>query len=251
MRILHSGRINGTCEPPNVFPICPLSVHTLAHSFARTKNITHLFSSDSALFAKNTRGGAGAAVVFLTKNFKTVGIALDSGHLLNTQTIAGSPIITSSLLASSSLTSGNRKLRLDFVTSLPHYLVTSIERRNRVALLTPPMPVVHRNVQVTLAARRLDANHQRFGVRASGKPRVVHMNFRRKHFEVESLIVQQRYRISDDHVRQLANCFFHQLITVFNFHPCMLPRHLNRHFRPEMQHILHSILSVASDASRG
>src|SRR2546421_2367325 len=33
-----------------------LSFHTLAHSFALTKNSTLLFSSDSALFAQNNRG---------------------------------------------------------------------------------------------------------------------------------------------------------------------------------------------------
>jgi hypothetical protein len=36
-----------------------LSFHTLAHSFALTQNTTLLFSSDSALFAQNTRGGRG------------------------------------------------------------------------------------------------------------------------------------------------------------------------------------------------
>src|ERR1700687_897872 len=33
-----------------------LRIHTLAHSFALTKNSTPLFSIDSALFTKNTRG---------------------------------------------------------------------------------------------------------------------------------------------------------------------------------------------------
>lgn len=40
----------------NVFPSYPLSVHTLAHSFARTKYSTLLFSIVSALFAKNHPG---------------------------------------------------------------------------------------------------------------------------------------------------------------------------------------------------
>src|SRR6266699_15205 len=42
--------------PPIPLSCYPLSFHTLAHSFALTKNSTLLFSSDSALFAKNRRG---------------------------------------------------------------------------------------------------------------------------------------------------------------------------------------------------
>src|SRR6266581_163172 len=38
------------------FPSYPLSFHTLPHSFALTKNSTPLFSCNSELFAKNTRG---------------------------------------------------------------------------------------------------------------------------------------------------------------------------------------------------
>src|SRR6266850_8179955 len=87
--------------------------------------------------------------------------------------------------------------------------VSSIQRRNRTPLIPPPMQIVHRNVQVNFAARRLDADHQRFRVRASAEPFVIHVDFRRKHFEVKPLVVQQRHRISDDHVRQLANRFSH------------------------------------------
>jgi uncharacterized protein len=49
----------------NVFSTYPLSFHILAHSFAPTKITTLFFSSDSALFAKNTRGwGAPSAPKF-------------------------------------------------------------------------------------------------------------------------------------------------------------------------------------------
>ena len=41
---------------PDVFQNYPLSFQTLAHSFARSKNSTPFFSSDSALFAKNHPG---------------------------------------------------------------------------------------------------------------------------------------------------------------------------------------------------
>jgi hypothetical protein len=56
---------NGGCIPPNSawnpparspahYPLC---IHLLAHSFALIKNSSLFFSSDSALFHKNTRGG--------------------------------------------------------------------------------------------------------------------------------------------------------------------------------------------------
>src|SRR5712664_375625 len=41
----------------DVFPSDLLSFHILAHSCAHTKNSSLLFSTASALFAKNTRGG--------------------------------------------------------------------------------------------------------------------------------------------------------------------------------------------------
>ena len=40
----------------STFPTYPLSFHSVPHSFALTKTSTRLFSSDSALFAKNARG---------------------------------------------------------------------------------------------------------------------------------------------------------------------------------------------------
>src|SRR6266849_1556081 len=43
-----------TCQR---FFIYPLSFHSIPHSFALIKNTTLLFSSDSALFAQNNRGG--------------------------------------------------------------------------------------------------------------------------------------------------------------------------------------------------
>src|SRR5260370_10874858 len=69
----HSGthlasRVLGTLQPSKRstcqrFFIYPHSFHTLAHSFARSKNSTLLFSGDCALFAKNHPGwGAPAAL---------------------------------------------------------------------------------------------------------------------------------------------------------------------------------------------
>jgi hypothetical protein len=45
-----------TFGPSDVFPTYPLSFQILAHSFALSKNSTLLFSSASALFAKNDPG---------------------------------------------------------------------------------------------------------------------------------------------------------------------------------------------------
>src|ERR1700693_5419145 len=64
-------------------------------------------------------------------------------------------------------------------------LSSSVQRRNRVPLIPPPTQIVHCNVQVNFAARRLDADHQRFRLRASAEPLVTHVDFRRKHFEVK------------------------------------------------------------------
>src|SRR5258708_32886791 len=47
----------------------------------------------------------------------------------------------------------------------------SVERRGSVALFAATMQVVHGDVQVSLSARRLDADHQRFRVRAARQPR--------------------------------------------------------------------------------
>src|SRR5229473_415735 len=54
------------CLCPTPYPLSPFFSNTCAlfcislHFFALTKNSTHFFSSDSALFAENTRGGGGA-----------------------------------------------------------------------------------------------------------------------------------------------------------------------------------------------
>jgi len=46
-----------TCNCVNMFPSYPLCIDTLANSFALAQTSTLLFSSNSALFAQNTRGG--------------------------------------------------------------------------------------------------------------------------------------------------------------------------------------------------
>src|SRR6267143_2043703 len=133
------------------------------------------------------------------------------------------------------------------ITSLSHYFVTSVQSRNRVPLLPPPMQIVHRNVQVNVAARRLDADHHCFRLGAADQPRFVHVNFRRKHFEMKSLIVQQRHGIPDDHVRHLANRLPDHLLARLNFRPRELARHLYRHFRREVEN--HAPLDVSLDGN--
>ena len=63
-----STSFSSTFQPSNLpafqcFSAYPLSFHTLAHSFASTKNSTPLFSSDSTLFPKNTGGGGTPAAI--------------------------------------------------------------------------------------------------------------------------------------------------------------------------------------------
>src|SRR6267143_4716943 len=121
----------------------------------------------------------------------------------------------------------------------------SVQRGNRVAPLPPPVQIVHGDVQVHVAARRLDANHQRFGVRAAAQPRFVHVNFRRKHFEVKSLVVQQRHGISDDHVRHFANGFTHHLLARFHFRARQQTGHLHGHFGRQVEN--HAAFNVSLD----
>jgi len=49
----------GRSDVPTCFPTYPLSFQTIANSFARRKNSTLFFSSDSELFAKNHPGWGG------------------------------------------------------------------------------------------------------------------------------------------------------------------------------------------------
>src|SRR6266852_6203319 len=114
-------------------------------------------------YKKPGGGGRGVAVPFLKKNFKCLGIATDSRHFSTDQMNEGSlAVTTTSALTSYSLTTENCKL-----TTL------SVQRRNRAALLPPPVQVVHRYVQVHAPTRRLDANHQRFRLGAAAQPRFV------------------------------------------------------------------------------
>src|SRR5258708_1584730 len=126
--------------------------------------------------------------------------------------------------------------------------IRSVERRGSVALFAATMQVVHGNVQVNFSAGRLDANHQSFRVRAARQPCFVHVDFRRKHFKMKSLVVQQRHRIADDHVGHLTNRFFHHLLSGFDFRACKLAGHFHRHFLREIEN--HASFNIALDGDQ-
>src|SRR5260370_36906271 len=147
--------------------------------------------------------GGGAAVEFLKQNFKCMETPTDSKRLFSLQMAQRASVISRSVLTSSSPIPATCPLGT-FLTSLPHYAITSIQRRNRFPLLAPPVQIVHGNIQVDVPARRLHTNDQRFGIGAASQPRFVHVNFCRKHFEMKSLVVQQRHGLADDRVGRLA-----------------------------------------------
>src|SRR6266700_367155 len=124
----------------------------------------------------------------------------------------------------------------------------SVERRGSVALFAATMEIVHGDVQVNLSAGRLDANHKAFGVGAARQPRFVHVDFRRKHCKMKSLVVQQRHRSTDDHVRHFANPFFHHLLAGFDFRACKLAGHFHRHFLREIEN--HASFNIALDGDQ-
>src|SRR6266513_3625970 len=126
----------------------------------------------------------------------------------------------------------------------------SVQRRNSVPLLAPPMQIVHCNVHIDIPAGGLDTNHQRFRVGAASQPGFVHVNLRREHFKVKSLIVQQRHGIADDHVSHLAHRLPHHLFAGHNFCPRELARHLQSHFRREIENDAPFDVSLDGDERR-
>src|SRR6266436_107637 len=121
----------------------------------------------------------------------------------------------------------------------------SVQSRNCVAFFAAAMQIVHGNIQVDLSAGRFDADHQRFRVGAACQARFIHVDFWRKHFKMKSLVVEQRHRIADDHVRHFANRFFHHLLAGFNFRACKLAGHFHRHFLREVEN--HAAFNIALD----
>src|SRR5437899_182069 len=158
-----------------------------------------------------------------------------------TRTASCTPLLIS--LAPSSLMTGNYQSKIPTRSGLTTDF--SIQRWNGFALLPPTMQIVHRDIEVDLSARRLDANHQSLRVRASRQSLFVHVDFRGKHFEMKALVVQQRHRIADDHVGQLTNRFLYDLLAGFHFRARKLAGHLHRHFLREVEN--HAPFDVAFD----
>src|SRR5216684_2470044 len=116
-----------TCKPLNVLtsPILPRAhSHFGSHpslisektspffSYTCVEPIPQLFSFQAIPHSlRKTPGvGVGAAVVFLKKNFRCLGIPTDARHLFSAQTAQRASVISGSVLTPSSLTTDNRKL---------------------------------------------------------------------------------------------------------------------------------------------
>src|SRR5712664_124812 len=178
-------------------PISPLAAILLkSPTSVANKRLTRLLSPLAATLTKN-RGEGGVMV-----NQIPVGFNVPTCRRSDVSTFQRSSVQSNPRRIG---TRGRRLQASGFppVTNLPRpcrghespVTFSSIQCRNRVPLTPPPAQIVHRNVEVNFAARRLDADHQRFRVRASAEPFIVHVDFRRKHFEVKPLVVQQRHGI--------------------------------------------------------
>ena len=213
--------------------VSSLPATTLPASVANKRLTTRLNPLDATFTEKQ---GVGGNAEFLKWNFNYLFVSLtrhamltaDSNSPAKTESITV-PATTAATAADSRtlplLTTKNLKLAPTrqtsefhyLVISLHHYFASSIQSRHRTFLRPPAMQIVHRNIQIDLSARRLDANYQSFRVRAARQPRFVHVNFRRKHFENEIPDRSAASPNSDDHVRQFANRFFRHLLAGFDF----------------------------------
>src|ERR1700687_5170624 len=143
--VTHSFYLDGGCTPlwrcpttailSNAYPMFPISfifnpVRILLHFFALPKNSTLLFSSDSALFAKNTRGG-GVRVhlpspqVITSKNSDALPAAMGAaaGRACRFQErISGRPVVLST--KSTSEQSLARWRRRGCLPEVPHSMPT-------------------------------------------------------------------------------------------------------------------------------
>ncbi len=97
------------------------------------------------------------------------------------------------------------------------------------------MQVMHRDIEVDLAARRFDADDHGLGVGVAGQALIVHVNFRRENFEAKALIVEQRDGISDDHVGEFADRFARDLFAFDDFGAGELACHLQSDFRSQIK----------------
>src|SRR5262249_31780333 len=78
---------------------------------------------------------------------------------------------------------------------------------------------------------------------------VINVNFRRKYLEAITLVIQQRDRVADDHVRELADGFANDLIARGDFGSSQDTRNANSDFWREVQD--DAALNVALDRDEG
>src|ERR1700722_896437 len=120
-----------------------------------------------------------------------------------------------------------------------------VEDCGGIALFAAPMQILHGDVEVDLAAGRFDANHHGFGIGASGKALLVHVNFRWEHLETKALIVKQGHGVSDDHVRKFANGFACDLFGALYRAARKMAGNLQGHLGSQVQN--HAPFDVAFD----
>src|SRR5229473_2885310 len=121
----HIHACNGGCtpspsrQPSNLLTLQPVSGLSPSFSHSCALFCTFLHSRKTQLFSfqaiphslRKTPGvGVGAAVVFLKKNFRCLGIPTDARHLFSAQTAQRASVISGSVLTPSSLTTDNRKV---------------------------------------------------------------------------------------------------------------------------------------------
>src|SRR5271165_3972107 len=110
-----------------------------------------------------------------------------------------------------------------------------VERGNGSLLATPPMQIVHGDVKVDLPARSLYTNNHCFGFRVATKTLLAHVNFRWKHLKAETLVVEQRNGIADDHVGQFANRLAYHLFAFRKRAAGKVARYAHGHFRSQIE----------------
>src|SRR5882762_6047452 len=89
-----------------------------------------------------------------------------------------------------------------------------VERADGAALGAAAMEVVHSDVEIDFAARGFDAEDHGFGVGAAAEALLAYVNFRRKNFEAEPLVVEKRDAVADDHIGEFADGFADDLLAL-------------------------------------
>src|SRR4029077_9352686 len=110
-----------------------------------------------------------------------------------------------------------------------------VERGDGSLPATAAMEIVHGDVDVNLATRRLDAQDHGFGIGVAGKPLFAHVNFRRKDLEAKALIIEKRDRIADDHIGELTHGLANNLLALRNRRAGEMSRNADGHFRGKIK----------------